>query len=244
MQGSFDIQTGYSQYSTSVSSVVFAGSDSENDSAPTTDWAECQANAHAGFLADTVLSAPGGAYGSFSDWMIKGVDYDNYGSRFASEMLGWRLKATITNQWKSNGQIFNLVMSGARVKTYNTGPSTWIQGGEWNDSGRMFFQYSEDPNLYTSGADILSSFGDYDFKVDVVQLNNSQRAGGKLPWTALWASHPITVNLDADFIQNMTGNDLYIWMMVPYFYEPFYCPAVWQSTVYWKIYFGNLLTYY
>lgn len=242
MQGSVDVSVGYGEYYQAITTLAYAGGDSENDSDPVTDWFECQNNARSIYDADTVLSSVYYAYGGGEQGAISYVLYDDYGSRYACVRFGWRLYCYISNAWKANGNLFKLRIGGYRVKVYNTGSPTWTFGGNWDDFGRMYFKYSEDANLFSSGGDLMVTFGDDDFYIDTTQLNSKCRAAGDQPWSAS-PSRYLEITLDKNYIKNMVGNDLYIWMKAPYYTAPFYHPYDW-AYVKWCLNPYRIYTYY
>lgn len=247
MQGSVDISVGYSEYYVNPTTALaaFAGGDAESDSSVPTDWVECQVNAKSAHDADTTLGTVYYSYGGIEQGAIEMVQADSYGSRIALTRLGWRLHFQITNTWKANGTIFKLAVGGFRSRWYNSGAPDYIFGGSWDDFGRLYFRYSENAALFTSGGHIVSSFGTADFYLDMADLNNTYRAQGKNPWDYTYQpNNYIYITLDANYLRNMVGEDLYLWMYTPWYPYPYYNPGPNTSITMWKFNPYRIYTYY
>lgn len=243
MQGSTKVVLGYPDSYVVPTMLSYAGYDSENDESPEIDWSQAEYNALADMRAETILTSPYYSYGGGRNYEVAMHFYDDYGSRSCLLRLGWRIQCHIVDEWKTDGQSFKLECRGVRARYYNTGAPLYQNVGEWNDFGRLYFQYSEDAALFTLGANMLDNFGTDDLHIDMVHLNNAQRAGSYQPWSAWWYNDaPLYVDLDPDYIHNMVGNELYLWVMAPFWYEPFWHPAD-NATIKWQFYTPKLHAY-
>jgi hypothetical protein len=225
MKGSAITTIGYSQYTANGALYAYYGNDSESTGSPQTDWYHARALANENYRADTTLSLFIPAYGGPSDVATSEMIHNFYGSKYAKLMLDQRIGFTIPEAWKTANGTYKLRLSGYRRFGYSLEVSPYTQYYFWDDANiRSYYKWSNDANLFLSGADAQDNFGESEFYVDSLSLNTAQRKVNSDPATASLAKY-LYIDIPYSVFSDLIGNTLYLWKHTTYFGEAYYAPT-------------------